>query len=83
MVVTIHFLMLVIFLVPAIYCGAMPISLNSDKNTTNNLYGTIVEYSCDLGHYYYPNMTSRTGIECMDDEHWNSTIGNDCWRKTP
>ena len=65
----------------AVLCDAVPTAINIGPSTENQLFGTVVEYECDRGHYIYPEMDSSLAIECEEDEQWNNTDIPDCWRE--
>ncbi|ELU16611.1 hypothetical protein CAPTEDRAFT_220964 [Capitella teleta] len=62
-----------------ILCDAVPLSLNINPSTENQLFGTIVDYTCDKGHYIYPELSSGLSIECQENEQWNFTDIPSCW----
>ena len=73
------------FIIAAIYCSDVPEVLNASPNSTNNLYSTVIEYTCDKGHYVYDGTTANhtvQRIQCQEDKTWEHEAQlQPCWRE--
>lgn len=73
-----------VVLIAAILCPPIPTGDNIIPSTTNQLFGTVVEYNCLRGHYVNPNTVGQynsLAIECLEIKVWNFTAIPDCARK--
>jgi len=69
----------------AILCPAIPTAANMVPSTTDQLFGTVVEYNCLPGHYVNPNTAGQydaLAIECLETKIWNFTAVPDCARES-
>jgi hypothetical protein len=56
-------------------CPTVPVITNAWSNSTNAIYGTVVNYTCKKGHIF-PNNASRALIKCTDNGNWSEALHN-------